>query len=123
MEAPGRALDDKAQSRWQQQLSWQELQSYSARRMRSLSVCEFIPNPAYDEEEFKALPKQKQISKRERMMKYLQGPDGQSLRREVVVLHNFEEGHPPEFYRFRLLEPIKRLQSSPGNVSVATLKH
>ena len=84
---------------------------------------EFIPNPAYDEEEFKALPKQKQISKRERMMKYLQGPDGQSLRREVVVLHNFEEGHPPEFYRFRLLEPIKRLQSSPGSVSVAKLKH
>ena len=26
--------------------------------------------------------------------------------------HNFLEGHPPDFYRFRLLEPIRKLQSN-----------
>ena len=72
----------------------------------------FVPNPAYDEEEFKALPKQEQTSKRKRTMKYMQGPDGLSLREEVVVKHNFLEGHPPDFYRFRLLEPIRKLQSN-----------
>ena len=41
---------------------------------------DFVPNPAYDEEVFKALPKQEQTSKRHRTMKYLQGPDGLSLR-------------------------------------------
>eukprot|EP00891_Asterochloris_glomerata_P008544 jgi/Astpho2/8544/Aster-05578 len=46
---------------------------------------------------FKALPKQEQTSKRQRTMKYLQGPDGQSLKEEVVVQHNFLEGHPPDF--------------------------
>ena len=73
---------------------------------------DFVPNPAYDEEEFKALPKQEQTSKRKRTMKYMQGPDGLSLREEVVVKHNFLEGHPPDFYRFRLLEPIRKLQSN-----------
>ena len=33
-------------------------------------------NPAYDEEEFKALPKEQQTRQRERSMKYLQGPNG-----------------------------------------------
>ena len=46
---------------------------------------DFVPNSAYDEEEFKALPKQEQTSKRKRTMKYMQGPDGLSLREEVVV--------------------------------------
>ena len=45
-------------------------------------------------------------------MKYMQGPDGLSLREEVVVKQNFPEGHPPDFYRFRLLEPIRKLQSN-----------
>ena len=38
MEVPGRALDDKAQCKWSQQLSRQELQNFNARRMRSSSV-------------------------------------------------------------------------------------
>ena len=61
---------------------------------------DFVPNPAYDEEVFKALPKQEQTSKRQCTMKYLQGPDGQSLKEEVAVPHNILEGHPPDFYRF-----------------------
>ena len=65
---------------------------------------DFVPNPAYDEEEFKALPKQEQTSKRKRTMKYLQGPDELSLREEVVVNHNFLEGHPPDCYRSRLYQ-------------------
>ena len=86
---------------------------------------DFVPNPAYDEEVFKALPKQEQTSKRQRTMKYLQGPDGQSLKEEVVVQHNFPEGHSPDFYRFRLLEPIRKLQSntSAGMLTVPKLKH
>ena len=32
---------------------------------------DFVPNPAYDEEDFKALPKLEQTSKRKRTMKYL----------------------------------------------------
>ena len=28
----------------------------------------------------------------------------------MVVRHNFLEGHPPDIYRFRLLEPIRKLQ-------------
>ena len=84
---------------------------------------DFGPNPAYDEEVFKALPKQEQTSKRHRTMKYLQGPDGLSLRREAVVPHNFEEGHPPDLYRFRLLEPIKKLMSGPSMLTVPKLKH
>ena len=84
---------------------------------------DFVPNPAYDEEVFKALPKQEQTSKRQRTMKYLQGPDGQSLREEVVVPHNFLEGHPPGFYRFRLLELIRKLQSNTRMPTVPKLKH
>eukprot|EP00891_Asterochloris_glomerata_P007765 jgi/Astpho2/7765/Aster-07604 len=57
---------------------------------------DFVPNPAYDEEEFKALPKQEQTSKRKRTMKYMQGPDGLSLREEVVVKHNFLDAHSSE---------------------------
>ena len=82
----------------------------------------FVPNPAYDEKEFKALPKQEQTSKRQRSMKYLQGPDGQSLKQEVVVPHKFEEGHPPDFHRFRVLEPVRKLQSGPAKLSLAKLK-
>ena len=38
---------------------------------------DLIRNPAYDEKEFKALPKEQQTGQRERSMKYLQGPDGE----------------------------------------------
>ena len=69
-----------------------------------------IRNPAYDEEEFKALPKEQQTDQQKRSMKYLQGPNG-SLREEVVVAHEFLEAHPPDFYRFRLLEPVRKLQT------------
>ena len=41
----------------------------------------------------------------------------------MVVPHNFEEGHPPDFYRFRLLEPIKKLMSGPSMLTVPKLKH
>ena len=80
-----------------------------------------IRNPAYDEEEFKALPKEQQTRQRERSMMYLQGPNG-SLREERVVRHEFLEAHPPDFRRLRLLEPIRKLQSGPGNLSLAKLK-
>ena len=42
-------------------------------------------------------------------MTYLQGPTG-CLREELVVRHEFLEAHPPDFYRFRLLEPVRKLQ-------------
>ena len=84
---------------------------------------DFVPNTAYDEEEFNALPKQEQTSKRKCTMKYLQTPDGLSLREEVVVKHNFLKGHPPDFYRFRLLEPIRKLQSNTSMLTVPKLKH
>ena len=80
-----------------------------------------ICNPAYDEEEFKALPKEQQTDQRKRTMKYLQGPNG-SLREELVVAHEFLEAHPPDFYRFRILEPVRKLQSGRGNLSIAKLK-
>ena len=38
MEVPGRALEDKAQCKWSQQLSRQELQNFNVRRMRSSRV-------------------------------------------------------------------------------------
>ena len=79
-------------------------------------------NPAYDEKEFKALPKEQQTCQRERSMKYLQGPDGGCLREELVVAHEFHQAHPPDFYRFRVLEPVRKLQSGSGNLSVAKLK-
>ena len=47
-----------------------------------------IRNPAYDEDEFKALPKDQQTDQRKRTMKFLQGPNG-SLREELVVAHEF----------------------------------
>ena len=84
---------------------------------------DFVPKPAYDEEVFNAPPKKEQTSKRQRTMKYLQGPDEQSLREEVVVQHKFLEGHPPDFYRFRLLEPIRKLQSNTSMLTVPKLKH
>ena len=80
-----------------------------------------VRNPAYDEEEFKALPKEQQTRQRERSMQYLQGPNG-SLREERVVTHEFLVAHPPDFYRFRLLEPVRKLQSGRGNLSIAKLK-
>ena len=82
---------------------------------------DLIRNPAYDEEEFKALPKEQQTRQRERSMKYLQGPNG-SLREERMVAHEFLGAHPPDFRRLRLLEPIRKLQSGPGNLSLAKLK-
>ena len=83
---------------------------------------DFVPNPAHDEEEFKALPKQEQTSMRKRTMKYLQGPDVLSLREEVVV-NQLSEGHPLYFNRFRLLEPIRKLQSNTGMLTCPKLKH
>ena len=80
-----------------------------------------ICNPAYDEDEFKALPKEQQTIQRKRSMKYLQGPNG-CLREELVVRHEFFEAHPPDFYRFRLLEPVRKLQSGHGHLSVAKLR-
>ena len=79
-----------------------------------------IRNPAYDEEEFKALPKKEQTDKRKRSLKYLQGPNG-CLREELLVDHEFLEAHPPDFYRFRLLGPVRKL-SRRGNLSIAKLK-
>ena len=55
-------------------------------------------------------------------MKYLQGLNGSCLREELVVAHDFHQAHPPDFYRFRLLEPFRKLQSGSGNLSVAKLK-
>ena len=57
-----------------------------------------IRNPAYDEEDFKALPKEQQTRQQERSMKYLQGPNGSCLREELVVAHEFHQAHPPDFY-------------------------
>ena len=82
---------------------------------------DLIRNPAYDEEEFRALPKEQQTRQRERSMKYLQGPNG-SLREERMVAHEFLEAHPPDFRRLRLLEPIRKLQSGPGGLSLTKLK-
>ena len=87
------------------------------KRMQGDLIC----NPAYDEEEFKALPKEQQTRQRQRSMKYLQGPSG-TLRGELVVAHEFLEAHPPDFYRFRVLEPVRKLQSGSGHLSVAKLK-
>ena len=80
-------------------------------------------NPAFDEKEYEALPKQEQTGSRLLAMKYLQGPDGRCLKEEQVVDHDFLEGHPPDFYHLRLLEPIRKLQSGPGMLSAAKLKH
>ena len=80
-----------------------------------------IPNPAYDEEEFKALPKKQQTCQRKHSMKYLQGPNG-SCSAELVVAHEFLEAHPPDFYLFRILEPVMKLQSGQGNLLVAKLR-
>ena len=55
-----------------------------------------IHNPAYDEEEFKALPEEQQTGQQKRFMKYLQGPSG-SLQEELVIAHEVLEAHPPDF--------------------------
>eukprot|EP00891_Asterochloris_glomerata_P001634 jgi/Astpho2/1634/Aster-08270 len=81
-----------------------------------------IRNPAYDEEEFKALPKKQQTIQRMRSMKYLQGPNGSLQEEPLVVAHQFLEAYPPDFYRFRLLEPVRKLQSGCGYLSVAKSK-
>ena len=44
------------------------------------------------------------------------------MREELVVAHEFLEAHPPDFYRLRLLEPVRKLQSGPGGLSLAKLK-
>ena len=54
-------------------------------------------------------------------MKYLQGLSG-TLRKELVVAHELLVAHPPDFYRLRLLEPVRKLQSGPGGLSLAKLK-
>ena len=69
-----------------------------------------IRNLAYEQEEFKAVPKEQQTDQQRRSMKYLQRPD-RSLREELVVAHEFVEAHPPDFCRFRILEPVRTLQS------------
>ena len=81
-----------------------------------------IRNPAYDEEEFKALPKKQQTIQRMRSMKYLQGPNGSLQEEPLVVAHQFLEAYPPDFYRFGLLEPVRKLQSGCGYLSVAKSK-
>ena len=43
MEAPEMAPGGKAQCRWPQQLSRQELQHFNARRMRNANVCRKLP--------------------------------------------------------------------------------
>ena len=53
-----------------------------------------ICNPAYDEEEFKALPKEQQTDQRKRSMKYLQGPNGCLRREPLVVAHEIFRGAP-----------------------------
>ena len=80
-----------------------------------------VRNPGYDEEEFKALPKEQQTRQRERSTQHLQGSNG-SLLEERVVTHERLVAHPPDFYRFRLLEPVRILQSGRGNLSIAKLK-
>ena len=69
-----------------------------------------IRNLAYEQEAFKAVPKEQQTDQQRRSMKYLQRPD-RSLREELVVAHEFLEAHPPDFCRFRILEPVRTLQS------------
>ena len=81
-----------------------------------------ICNPAYDEDEFKALPKEQQTVQRKRSMKYLQGPNGSLREESLVVDHEFLEAHPPDFYRFRLLQPVRKLQSGHVNLAIAKLR-
>ena len=81
-----------------------------------------IRNPAYDEDEFKALPKKQQTVQRKRSMKHLQGPNGSLREESLVVAHEFLEAHPPDFDRFRLLEPVRKLESGGGNLSIAKLR-
>ena len=91
-------------------------------RVPKLKEGNLICNPAYDEDEFKALPKKQQTVQRKRSMKYLQGPNGSLREESLVVAHEFLEAHPPDFYRFRLLEPVRKLQSGGGNLSMAKLR-
>ena len=74
-----------------------------------------IRNPAYDEDEFKALPKKQQTVQRKRSMKHLQGPNGSLREESLVVAHEFLEAHPPDFDRFRLLEPVRIWRWQPFN--------
>ena len=83
---------------------------------------DLIRNPAYDEDEFKALPKEQQTIQRKRSMKYLQGPNGSLREGSLVVAHEFLEAHPPDFYRFRLLQPVRKLQTGRRNLSIAKLR-
>ena len=55
-------------------------------------------------------------------MKYLQGPNGSLQEEPLVVAHEFLEAHLPDFYRFRILEPVRKLQSGRGHLSVAKLR-
>ena len=38
------------------------------------------------------------------------------------MAHEFLKGHPPDIDRFRVLEPVRKLQSGPCNISVAKLR-
>ena len=40
-----------------------------------------------------------------------------------MVNHNFLEGHPPDFHIYRLLEPIRKLQSNTSMLTFPKLKH
>ena len=61
-------------------------------------------------------PKEQQTWERKRSLKYLQGPDGCCLRREVVGSRKIVEGHPPDFTDTGSL-------SQSGNCSLAQRAH
>ena len=64
-----------------------------SKRVQGNLMCD----PAYDEDEFKALPKEQQTVQRKRSMMYLQGPNGSLREESLVVDHEFLEAHPPDF--------------------------
>ena len=39
-----------------------------------------------------------------------------------MVAHEFSEAHPPDFYGFTMLEPVRKLQSGRGHLSIPKLK-
>eukprot|EP00891_Asterochloris_glomerata_P005376 jgi/Astpho2/5376/Aster-05919 len=63
-----------------------------------------IPNPDYDEKD------------------PCKGPADAACEQNWWLLMKFIEGHPPDFHRFRLLEPVRKCQPGPGNCAVAKLR-
>ena len=78
-------------------------------------------NPNF-EEDFDKLPTEQQTRGRRRSLMLLRGPDGRPLKEHVMGTHRFEEGHPPNFHRFRVLQPISKMQVGPKRVLVGKLK-